>query len=415
VPGKLNPLKVKNLTKPGRYGDGDGLWFQVRDATHRSWLYRYTVAGKARQMGLGAYPDVSLAEARERAARARRVRRDRGDPIEQRREQRRARATPALDRTFQAACERYIVAHEAGWRSAVYRSQWRNTLAADAYPVIGDLPIKAIETEHVTRVLEPIWHRKPVTAARLRARIEAVLDYATTMGWRSGDNPARWRGHLSNIFKSRRQLARALHDTAIVRHHKAIPWQEIGEFLADLGHQDGVAARALEFTILTAARTGETLGARWPEIDLTAAAWVVPAGRTKAGRTQRIPLSDAAVAVLRGVAALGSSPDSYVFPSGVARKPLSATAMRKVLRRMKRDGITVHGFRSTFRDWAAEVTSYPREVAEQALAHAVHDRTEAAYRRGDLFEKRRRLMADWSEFCSRPSAPAEVVPLRRAG
>jgi integrase len=420
--GRLTAQKVKNLTSPGRYGDGDGLWLQVRDAKRRSWLFRYSSAGKARQMGLGALPDVSLAEARDRAAQARRVIRDGQDPIDQRRGQRRVRAAQTHSPTFRLACQKYIAAHEAGWRSPVHRAQWRNTLEANALPLIGDLPVNAIDTAAVTRVLEPIWHRKPETAARLRARIEAVLDYATAMRWRSEENPARWRGHLSNVFESRRRLARALHDTAIVKHHDALPWREIGNFLDTLRQQNGVAARALELTILTAARTGETLGATWSEIDIGSAIWVIPAHRTKAGRQHRIPLSDAAMAVLGIVALLGDDPDSPVFPGGVAGRPLAGTAMRKVLIRMKRNDMTVHGFRSTFRDWCAEATNYPREVAEQALAHAVSDRVEAAYRRGDLLQKRRTLMEAWADFCTTstvepvrpelPSAGSEPLPTK---
>jgi integrase len=403
--GRLTALEVKNLTEGGRYGDGDGLWLQVRDADHRSWLFRYTVGRKARQMGLGPLPDVSLAEARERAAQARHIIRDGGDPIEQRREQRSIRATKAGGATFRAASEKYIAAHESAWRSPVHRAQWRNTLESEAFPKIGDLPVNAIDTAAVTRVLEPIWHQKTETASRLRARIEAVLDYAATMRWRSGENPARWRGHLSNIFESRRRLARAFHSEAVSQHHAALPWQEIASFLGDLRQQSGVAARALEFTILTACRTGETFGARWAEMDMDAAVWVIPAQRTKAGRTQRIPLTEAALASVSVVEALREGPESLVFPGAVAGKQLSATAMRKVLARMNRGELTVHGFRSTFRDWAAEATNHPREVAEAALAHALRDRTEAAYQRGDLMEKRRRLMDDWAKFCARPAIP----------
>jgi integrase len=285
-------------------------------------------------------------------------------------------------------------------------------LTADAFPLIGDVPVSSIETADITRVLEPIWYQKPETASRLRARIEAVLDYSATMRWRTGENPARWRGHLSNIFESRRRLARALHGAAILEHHAALPWSEVGGFVAELRGQDGVAARALEFTVLTAARTGETLGARWSEIDLNGSTWSIPANRTKGARGHRIPLASPAIAILQTMASIQAGPDSYVFPGGKTGQPLSGTAMRKVLGRMQRSDLTVHGFRSTFRDWAAEATNHPREVAEQALAHVLGDKVEAAYRRGDLFEKRRRLMDDWAKFCAMPARPAEVVPIR---
>jgi integrase len=314
--------------------------------------------------------------------------------------------------TFRATSEKYIAAHQAGWRSAVYRQQWQNTLAQLVFPLVGDLPVNAIDTAAVTQVLEPIWHRTPETASRVRARMEAVLDFATTMRWRHGENPARWRGHLSNIFESRRRLARALHETAIVRHHRALPWQEIGAFLTDLREQGGIGRRALEFTMLTAARSGETLGATWSEIDFPTATWSIPPNRTKSARPHRVPLSEAAINILRDVAPLSRGPDSPIFPGTLRGKHLSGTSMRKVLRRMKRHDLSVHGFRSTFRDWCAEATNYPREVAEQALAHALADRVEAAYFRSDLFAKRRGLMHDWGRFCVTPATPAEVVPIR---
>ena len=420
--GRLTAQKVKNLTSPGRYGDGDGLWLQVRDAKRRSWLFRYSSLGRPDRWVWGALRYLlsrSAPDGRHRrdasSEMARTLSINAGDNAELERRRHTAQRS-------RLACQKYIAAHEAGWRSPVHRAQWRNTLEANALPLIGDLPVNAIDTAAVTRVLEPIWHRKPETAARLRARIEAVLDYATAMRWRSEENPARWRGHLSNVFESRRRLARALHDTAIVKHHDALPWREIGNFLDTLRQQNGVAARALELTILTAARTGETLGATWSEIDIGSAIWVIPAHRTKAGRQHRIPLSDAAMAVLGIVALLGDDPDSPVFPGGVAGRPLAGTAMRKVLIRMKRNDMTVHGFRSTFRDWCAEATNYPREVAEQALAHAVSDRVEAAYRRGDLLQKRRTLMEAWADFCTTstvepvrpelPSAGSEPLPTK---
>jgi integrase len=264
-----------------------------------------------------------------------------------------------------------------------------------------------VDTGAVMRVLEPIWREKPETASRLRGRIESVLDYATARGWRTGDNPARWRGHMDNLLPSRAKIAR-------VEHHAALPWREIGVFATCLAKQDGVGSLALRFAILTAARTGEVIGTRWSEIDMAAGLWTVPAERMKGGREHRVPLSNAALDVLRQVAKLGTGrdPTAFVFPGGKTGKPLSSMAMLMLLRRMGRGDLTAHGFRSSFRDWCAEATNYPREIAEAALAHTLRDKTEAAYQRGDMMEKRRRLMAEWAAFCARPATTGEVVPLR---
>jgi integrase len=363
-------------------------------------LFRFTHAGKAREMGLGPFPDVTLAEARERAAEARKQIRDGTDPIDQRKAVRRDKESKARSITFRGAAEQCIATRCSTWRNERHRAQWSSSLAAYAYPVIGDLAVNAISPADVVRVLKPIWDRKPETASRVRSRIEAVLDYATALHWRTGENPARWRGHLANVFTSRRGLARALHAPAVVKHHAALPWTEIAAFFDELRRYGGIAARALEFTILTASRTGETLGATWSELDLTSAAWTIPAARTKGGRGHRVPLAGAAIDIVKAMGVLRDGSDGYVFPGGKAGRPLSGTAMRKVLRRMGRASMTVHGFRSAFRDFAAEATNHPREVAEQALAHTLADRTEAAYRRGDLFDKRRVLMRDWAGFCS---------------
>ena len=264
----------------------------------------------------------------------------------------------------------------------------------------------AIAVGDVMRVLEPIWRTKTETASRLRGRIESVLDYATAHGWRTGDNPARWRGHLAKLLPAPDKIAKPV-------HHSALPWQDIGAFVAALGEQQGVAARALEFTILTAARTGETIGARWSEIDERAGVWTVPADRMKAGVEHRVPLSEAARHVLGGLALLRNDlGHGWIFPGGRSDQPLSNMSMIMLLRRMGRGDLTVHGFRSTFRDWCAEATNYPREIAEKALAHTVGGETERSYQRGDLLEKRRRLMEDWAKFCARPVSPAEVVPIR---
>ncbi|MCH5374054.1 MAG: site-specific integrase, partial [Planctomycetes bacterium] len=297
----------------------------------------------------------------------------------------------AKSKSFDECAAAYIAAHEVGWRNPKHRQQWRNTLSTYASPVIGRLPVADIDTDLVMRVLEPIWTSKPETAGRVRGRIESILDWAATRGYRTGENPARWRGHLDHLLPKRSKVRR-------VRHHPALPYSEIGGFVAGLRDMDSVAARALEFVILTAARTGEVLGVRWDEVDFETGVWTIPAERMKNGREHRVPLSRAALDVLESVRPLRRN--DYVFPGNRPKRPLSNMALTMLLRRMGHDGITVHGFRSTFRDWAAEQTSAPREVAEMALAHTIGDSVEAAYRRGDLFEKRRDLMASWAEFVS---------------
>ena len=415
-PEGLTAQKV-NKARVGRYCDGNGLYLLVRDNGTRFWIFRYSRAGRHREMGLGrAGADraaVPLSEARDKAAALYRLVRAGVDPLEQRSAEAaaaKAAAQSAAARaiTFRAVARFYLDAHEAGWRNGKHRQQWQNSLDTYAIPHMGDLPVADVGTAHVLAALEPLWTRKPETASRVRGRIEAVLDYARTREWRNGENPARWRGHLDNLLPKRSRVA-------AVEHHAALPWRETGAFMAALAKQPGVAALALRFTILTAARTGEVIGARWGEIDQQGAVWTVPGDRMKAGREHRVPLSEVALEVLWEVAPLRQSADDVVFPGQRKGCPLSNMAMAVLLRRMKRDDLTVHGFRSTFRDWVAEATGYQREVAEAALAHALADKTEAAYQRGDLFTKRRRLMDDWASFCSNPSAPTgEVVPMRRA-
>ena len=407
--GNLNTAKLRTLTKPGTYGDGAGLYLQVRGAENRSWLYRFKLNHKAHLMGLGTVADVSLAEAREAAAAVRKLVRQGIDPIERRRMQRAELAARAGLNTFSEVADAYIAAHEASWRNSKHRQQWRNTLDTYAVPILGKLPVAQVDVGSIMRVLEPIWREKTETASRLRGRIESVLDYASARGWRTGDNPARWRGHLDNLLPARSKIAR-------VEHHPALPWRDIGAFMISLRNEEGVAAMALRFAILTATRTGEAIGARWSEIDLREAVWAIPGGRMKAGREHRVPLSDAAMAVLSEASKLRTKrdQDGLVFPGGKVGKPLSNMALLMLLRRMKRSDLTAHGFRSTFRDWCAEATNYPREVAEAALAHTVRDKTEAAYQRGDMMEKRRRLMAEWATFCGRAEPAGEVVSLRAA-
>lgn len=411
----LNSALLRTLTKPGSYHDGAGLYLRVRGPEHRAWAYRYMYQGKARWMGLGAFPEVGLADARAKVEAHRATLKGGSDPVLVRREGRvrreaeaAAAATEAAARahTFDKVAAAYIGAHEAEWRNEKHRQQWHNTLRTYASPVIGALSVADVDTGHIITILEPIWRDKPETASRLRGRIEVVLDYAKVSGWRSGENPARWKGHLDHILPAKGKVAK-------VKHHAALPWSEIGVFMAKLVEQEGVAALALRFTILTAARTGEALGATWGEIDLKGAVWTVPAARMKAGRVHRVPLSEPAIAVLAEVAKLRAheGPDGPVFPGQKLTLPMSNMAMLMLLRRIGRGDLTAHGFRSTFRDWVAEATNYQGEVAEAALAHTLGDKTEAAYQRGTMLEKRRRLMDDWGAVCSSVTAPTNVVTL----
>jgi integrase len=398
---QLSAVKVTNTKQRGMYADGGGLYLQVSENGSRSWIFRFKQNGRSRDMGLGSLTAVSLATAREIAADCRRKRSAGLDPIETRKADRRqAQVAAARSMTFDQCRDAFIEAHRVGWRNAKHRAQWTNSLAAYVTPIFGSLPIQRIDVDLVVKALGPIWSTKPETGARVRGRIERILDWAKVRGFRQGENPARWRGHLDVLLPARSKVRQ-------VEHHAALPYSEIGTFMAALRTRDGVAARALEFTILTAARTGEVLGSRWEEIDLQTKVWTVPASRMKAGREHRVPLSRAAIALLKIMRSTGRN--DLVFPGERLGKPLSNMSMLMTLRRMSRNDLTAHGFRSTFRDWAAECTNFPREVAEAALAHVVGDKVEAAYRRGDLFEKRRRLMDAWAVHCGTGSSTASVV------
>lgn len=400
----LNALKVSKISEPGRYSDGHGLYLQVSEWGTKAWLFRFMLHGRARCMGLGALHTVSLAEARDEARRARQLLRNGIDPIEARKQQRdAARAEAAKRITFKEAAERYIKAHRAGWKSEKHAAQWEATLSAYAYPVIENLSVAAVETSHILQILEPIWAVKTETATRTRGRIELVLDWATARGYRRGDNPARWRGHLDKLLPARAKVAK-------VRHFEAMPFSDVPAFMADLRKLDSISARALELTILCATRTGETIGAEWSEFDVSERVWTIPGERTKSGREHRVPLSNAAVALLKALPRFTGS--SVVFEGAKAGKPLSNMALLQLLRGMRGDGLTVHGFRSAFRDWCGEATNFPREVAEAALAHVLSDKTEAAYRRGDALEKRRKLMEAWAAYCDRGKLPGKVVPIK---
>ncbi len=402
----LTPLTVKNA-KPGRHADGGGLHLLVKESGARSWVYRFMLQGKSRDVGLGAAGQggLSLADARDKAAALRLQVKSGTDPLaERQREAAEALASSQAAQvagvTFKAVAETYIGANEASWRNDKHRQQWRNTLASYVYPVMGELPVTDIATAHVLTILEPIWQDKPETAARIRGRIETVLDAAKARGYREGENPARWRGHIAQILPPRSRLTRG--------HHKAMPYEAVPAFMAKLREREAMAALALEFVILTATRTSEVLGATWAEVDLDKAIWTVPASRMKAGKEHRIPLSPRAVEILEAVKPLGRA---SLFPADKGGK-LSTMAMSMLLRRMKLD-CTVHGFRSGFRDWAAECTGFAHEVCEMALAHVIGNKSEAAYRRGDLFDKRRRLMDDWATYCEmKPAIFKNVTPIR---
>jgi integrase len=395
---KLTAISIRRKREPGLYHDGAGLYLQVTEYETQSWIFKFTLRGRARQMGLGSAELISLADARRKRDDARRLLLDGIDPIEARRSARQARQLAVVEAvSFKQAAMGYMSAHEAGWRNERHARQWPESLELYAYPVLGTLSVQAIDTGLILRVLEPIWLLKPETASRVRGRIESVLDWAKTRGYRTGENPARWRGHLENLLPARAKVRK-------VKHHPALPYPDIGMFMVGLRQQDSIAARALEFTILTAARSGEVLGARWDEIDLTGKVWTVPEDRMKAGNAHRVPLSDAAMSVLNEMWPLRNG--GFVFPSQDLTGMLGHAALFMLLRRMGRGDVTTHGFRSTFRDWAAERTHYPNEVVEMALAHTVGSKVEAAYRRGDLFEKRRLLMVDWATFCA--TLPATV-------
>jgi integrase len=354
--GRLSAVALPKL-KAGMHPDGGGLYLQVTEGGARTWIYRFMLHGRAREMGLGPLHIVTLAEAREKAREARKLRHEGIDPIEARRAQRsEERLAAATVMTFKECAERYIDAHKAGWRNPKHAAQWPSTLATYVYPVFGDLPVQAVDVGLVTKALEPIWQTKPETASRVRGRIESVLDWATVRGYRKGDNPARWRGHLDKLLPARAKVREVV-------HHAALPYAEMYDFVAALREQEGVGARALEFLILMATRTGEVIGARWDEFDLSEKLWIVPGARMKASKEHRVPLSGQALAIIEGMKAQCVNDHEFVFPGIRPRKPLSNMAMLKVLQRMGRADLTAHGFRSSFRDWAAERTSFPHQVA----------------------------------------------------
>jgi integrase len=398
---KLSVKKVERASKPGRYGDGAGLYLQITKAGSRSWVLRFERNGKETMLGLGSCRDFTLAEARERA---RDMRRKLADGINPRQERLRAASlSNARQMTFAAAAQQYFELHETQWRNQVHRQQFMQSLRTHAFPVLGVMPVSAVDTAAVLAVLEPIWLVKPTTAARVRARIEAVLSWCAVRNLRPTENPARWGGHLKAALPSKNKVAR-------VQHHPAMAIDDVPSFMAELSACPGVAAKALQFLVLTAARTGEVVGARWSEVDLAHKTWTIPADRMKGNREHRVPLPTAAVELLRSLPREQGNP--FVFIGGRHGRPIGDQAMIGVLKAI-RQNITVHGFRSSFRDWAATRTAFPHDVCEAALAHhSAKSAVVQAYQRSDLLERRVALMSDWAGFCACPVQGAGVIPLQ---
>lgn len=407
--GNLTAKQIENLPA-GSYSDGEGLRFIVKPTGRKSWVLRYQLNGKRKDMGLGSYPGVSLKEARDRASDQRRLLREQKDPLQEKQEVAKAKQAAKTEQmaeayTFSMAAADYIDAHRSGWKNAKHADQWKNTLATYAAPFIGHKACGDIDTQDVLAVLTPIWSKKPETASRVRNRIELVIDAAKAKGLSTGDNPARWRNHLDKLLPKRSKVQ-------AVKHHAALPWPELPGFVEEISKKDSPAFQAILMTIFTACRTSEVLEATWSEFDLKAGVWTIPAERMKAEKPHRVPLAPEVLELLAAQPRIDGTP--FVFPGQKQGRPLSNTSMLMALRRINRNDLTMHGFRSTFRDWAGENTPYPWEVCEMALAHVIKDKTEAAYRRGDLFEKRRALMTDWAAYATSKKADNVVKMKDRA-
>lgn len=397
---RLTAIQVTRTKKPGVYSDGGGLYLQISRTLAKSWLFRYMRQGKARGMGLGPVHTVSLVEARIKALDCRRQLVNGIDPLDDKLAKRRAeKREQAKSLPFRDCASQYIEAHRQSWKNGKHAAQWESTLTTYAYPIFGEMLVSDIDTDEVVRVLEPIWTTKTETATRLRGRIEAILAWATVRRYRAGLNPARWKGHLDQLLAKPSRLQK-------VKHHAALPYSDALNFMKLLQDQEGTAALALQLVILTASRTNEVIGARRSEFDLASRVWTIPPERMKAKREHRVPLSTDSVKLLKPLLEGGTG--EFVFPATKVGKHLSNMAMLQLLKRMEREDLTVHGFRSTFKDWARETTDYPREVSEAALAHVIGDQTEAAYARGDLFLKRAGLMQDWADYLLATSAPTRA-------
>jgi integrase len=398
---QLNPLKIARTKTAGRYCDGGGLWLQVSPTGTKAWLFRYMRHGKAKAMGLGPLDTVSLAEARVRARQARQLLLDGRDPLDTKREAVTAAiASEASAMTFAACADALFAQLGPTFRNDKHRKQWRTALDR-AKQAFGSVDVAAIDTPMLVKLLGPVWEKTPESGSRLRGRIERVLDWATAGGFRNGENPARWSGHLEHILVKK----------AKADHHKAMPFDELPGYMVQLRRLDSISAKALEFTILTASRTSEAIGAKWSEFDMKAHVWTVPAERMKSNRPHRVPLSPRVVELLKSLPRVSGG---FVFPGAKERQPLSNMAMLELLRGTAANGFTVHGFRSAFSDWARERTAYPRDVVEMALAHLVKDKTEAAYRRGDALLKRTKLMTEWARYCGQPSSVENVIAMSKA-
>jgi integrase len=404
---RLSVAKVKGAKNPGMYADGGSLYLRVAKGGSKQWIFRYVTDGRMRDMGIGPAHTLTLAEAREKARDARKLRLEGLDPIVAKHAQRAAqRATDAKAMTFRQCAEQFIREHEKKWTNAKHRHDWIASLAAYVYPVIGNMPVASVDTPLVLKVIKPLWERAPVTAGRVRGRIESVLGWATVHHYRTGDNPARWTGHLEHALPSRSEIS-------AVKHHVAMPFDQVPAFMGKLEGNSGALAACLRFAILTAARRSEACEARWDEVDLAAGVWTVPAERMKAGEKHTVPLSAPALAILRNMAAIRMS--DFVFPGNSAGRPVHGASVAELAKRVADSDATLHGFRSSFRDWASERTNFPREVCEMALAHAIPSAVEAAYRRGELLDKRRKLMDAWAAYCAKIETDAgKVVALARA-
>jgi integrase len=405
---KLTAKYIEHKKEPGWYPDGNGLYLQISSTGSKSWVYRYQIKGKERRHGLGSFNSTnSLDRARKEAEFCGQLRKDGIDPIDYKNEiSLKNDLAKAKSITFKECAIAYIESHKHGWKNKKHESQWRNTMETYAYPVIGNLPVQSVDIDLIMKIIEPIWYDKTETASRIRQRIENILDWATVRKFRTGDNPALWRGRIDKLLPKRNKVQKP-------KHFAAMDYRDLPEYFQTVRKKDTIASKALAFTILTATRNGEARAATRSEIDDKATAWVIPDNRMKADREHRVPLSKEALAVIKEVDPFKKVADDFLFPGNVKGKPINEAALMKLLKQTH-PTLTIHGFRSTFRDWCAEQTSYPREVAEAALAHTLKDKTEAAYQRGDMFDKRRKLMESWADYCLNGKGNAEVVPINKA-